>query len=296
MGCKNYPENFNLVREGMEKTHNVANFPNEERAMWAEFMDEAPDDFYQGDKAEVVYFVGCMASFSPAVQDLPEKMAAFLEKQGVDFTIMGEEEYCCGYPLMVAGMGDEKVVEEMIEHNVGEVIKRGAKTVLFGCPSCLHTWRHEYKPRFDKRGYDIELMHHTQFLKKLIDESKIKLKNLDLKVTYHDPCDLGRNCGIFDEPREVIRAIPGIEFVEMDNNREFALCCGGGGDLEIVDEKLPGEIAKVVVEEAKETGASVLVTACQQCKRSLAGAAEKEGGIEVLDILELINRASNNSK
>ncbi|MDI6800150.1 MAG: (Fe-S)-binding protein [Actinomycetota bacterium] len=277
---KTYPENLNLMKDAMEVERNVANFPNVDRAMWAEFLDEAPDDFYVRDSAEVIYFVGCMASFSPAVQSIPATFVTFLDKAEVDFTIMGEEEWCCGYPLIVAGMGD--FVEPLKEHNLKRVKEIGAKKMVFSCPSCFHTWMHEYKEA------DVQMFHHTEFIKNLIDEGRIKLGELKAKVTYHDPCDLGRNSSVYDAPRQIIEAISAAEFVEMKHNREYALCCGGGGDLEVVDAKLPVEIGKKVIEQAEETGADILITSCQQCKRTLVNAVSKESKLKVMDILEVV--------
>ncbi len=278
--AEKYPENLNLMKEAMEVEHNVANFPNVDRAMWAEFLDDAPDDFFVRDRAEVIYFVGCMASFSPAVQSIPATFVSFLDKAGVDFTIMGEEEWCCGYPLIVAGMGD--FIEPLKEHNLERVKETRASKMVFACPSCFHTWMHEYKEA------NLEMFHHTEFIKDLIDQGRLKLGELKAKVTYHDPCDLGRNSNVYDAPREIIKAIPGAEFVEMKHNREHALCCGGGGDLEVVDAKLPVEIGKKVIEQAEAAGAEILITSCQQCKRTLVNAVSKESKLKVMDILEIV--------
>jgi heterodisulfide reductase subunit D len=203
-----------------------------------------------------------------------------LDRVGLDFTIMGEDEWCCGYPLLVAGMGH--YIHPLKEHNLKKVEEIGAKRIIFTCPSCYHTWKNEYR-------VEIDVLHHTEFMLELIDEGKIKLRQIPCKVTYHDPCDLGRNSLIYQAPREVITSIPGVEFVEMRWSKEYALCCGGGGDLEVVDAKIPTEIGRKVIEQAKETGAEILVTSCQQCKRTLNSA--RGDGIEVVDVAELVMKA-----
>jgi len=279
-----HPQNLNLMKDAIAAKQNVANFPNIDRAMWAEFLDDPPDDLYIRDKAEVIYFVGCMASFSPAVQSIPGTFVTFLDKVGVDFTIMGEEEWCCGYPLIVAGMG--AAIDPLKEHNLKKIKEIGAKTMVFSCPSCYHTFKHEYQEA------EVEMLHHTEFINQLIDEGKVKLSATKKRVTFHDPCDLGRNSSVYQAPRKIIASIPDIEFVEMKHNQEYALCCGGGGDLEIVEAELPVKIGKKVIEQAEEVKAEALITACQQCKRTLVNAAGKGSKLKVMDILELVVEAA----
>jgi heterodisulfide reductase subunit D len=282
------PKKFHMAQEAVVKEKNVANFPNSDRAMWVDFfIPEPPEDYYRKEKAEVVYFVGCVASFSPQVQDIPAAMVQLLEKAGVDFTILGEEEHCCGYPLIILGMKEE--VEELIRHNIEAIKAKGARTVVFSCPSCYHTFAHEY-PEIE----GVELMHHSQFIARLIEEGRIKLKRpLNLSVAYHDPCDLGRNSRIFEEPRRVLRSLPGVTFKEFPSNHELALCCGGGGDVEIHNPKITEKVSMQIIHEADETGVDAIATACQQCKRVIKSAAEKHEGksYQVKDIAELVLEA-----
>ncbi len=274
-----YPKSLDIIKEAIKKEKNVANFPNSERAMWLDYMP-SPPKIYGKKKAEVVYFVGCMASFSPQIQDIPAAFAQILEKAGVDFLILGEKEWCCGYPLMGAGMSKE--AEELIKHNTKVIEKTGAKMVVFSCPSCYKTFKEHY-------SINAALLHHTQFIELLIREGKIKLGEIEKKLTYHDPCDLGRHSGVYEEPRQVIKSIPKAEFVELEKNREFATCCGGGGDLELVKPELTTRISLEVVEEAKEVEAQTIVTACQQCKRVIKkGVAESKEKLEVVDIAEIV--------
>jgi len=280
-----YSKKMDPVIEAEKTEKNVASFPNADRAMWVDYLMEPPEDLYLREHADVIYFVGCIASFSPAVQDIPGAFTEVLDRAGVDFTIMGEDEWCCGYPLIVAGMKSE--TEELMAHNIEAVRKVGAKTMVFSCPSCYHTFKHDY----DLDG--IEFLHHTQYLKRLIDEGKLTLKeDVDLFAAYHDPCDLARNSGIYDEPREVIASIPGLKYHEFPDNREMALCCGGGGDIEILDPDLSTAVSMDLIDEAAEIKVNTIVTACQQCKRVLKGAANKsESKPSVLDISEVVLRA-----
>jgi heterodisulfide reductase subunit D len=279
-----YPKKIDMIRENMEETHNVFGEDNEERADWVEDMRNPPDKGYIKAKAEIVYFTGCTASYYPLAQKIPVALAEILDLCDVDFTLLGEEEWCCGFPLLGAGLMD--IFEQFKNHNIKAIHEKGAKEIVFACPSCYQMWREYYPP-------DFKLTHASQFLASLIKEGRIPLKKLSLKVTYHDPCDLGRGARIFEEPRDVIRAIPGIEFVELPHNRENCLCCGGGGNLEMTDAKLSADIAKTKIDEALSTGADAIITACQQCVRTMATYVRRNKiPIQVMDITELIRDAA----
>jgi len=212
----------------------------------------------------------------------------------------------------------------LAEHNIEMVRKKGAKILITSCPSCYHTWVHEY-PDFksdagdgsgDGAGYsagDFKIMHISQYLLELIKNKKIKLNSINtnrinvcqvnenridknqknIKVTYHDPCDLGRNSGIIDEPREVIKSIPGVDLLELQNKKLQSNCCGGGGNLESLNPQLAAKIAEAKASEIISTGAEILVSACQQCERTLSNALKKKKSqvdykIKVMDISELV--------
>ena len=169
-----------------------------------------------------------------------------------------------------------------MQHNLEKVKDKGAKAVVFTCPSCYHTW----KERFHT---EIEIFHATEFIKKLIDEGKIRLKGRQTKLTYHDPCDLGRAGGVYEAPRQILKAIPGVELVEMEANREQCRCCGGGGDLEIVNPDLSASLAQAKIEEIRATGADLVISACQQCLRTiLATARKKKIPMVAMDITEFV--------
>ncbi len=282
-----HPPILSIVQEAIHNQHNPMDYDNEERSMWVEFMDDPPDDNFQKEEAKVVYFVGCVSSFSPAVQMIPEIFCRILTKAGVDFTIMGEKEHCCGFPMLLAGIHDG--VEELKRHNIAAVRERGADTVVFSCPSCYHTWAHDYGEDVG----DIKLFHATQYLEKMIREGRLNLtKEVPEIVTYHDPCDLGRNSGEYLAPRRVITSIPGVQFVELSENGRKALCCGGGGDVEMYDDGLTAQVARKKAEQVQATGATLCVTACQQCVRTMTKGLRGIGSkAEALDILQLVWRS-----
>ena len=275
------PDFIGQMKDVVAREHNVFDFPNEERAEWVEFMSDAPDHRYQKEKAEVLYYVGCVSSFSPGAQGITRSLAKVLELSGTDFTILGGEEWCCGFPLMAAG--SKKEARTLIEHNKERLAALGARTVVFNCPSCYHMWKHEY-------GLEgVELLHHTEYLARLITQGRLNLGKIDDTITYHDPCDLGRNSGVYEAPREVLKSIPGLTVVEMLHNREEALCCGGGGDFEMLAPAMTQKIATRLVQEAIDADARRLVVACPQCKRiEMSGVEALKSNVRVTDLAELI--------
>lgn len=281
-----YPQKVDTILENIFSNHNVFDEDNEERAEWVDNMRDAPEHGYIKDKAEVVYFTGCVAAYFPMAQPIPMALAAVFETAQVDFTLLGEEEWCCGFPLLGAGLRDR--FHELAEHNISAVKAKGASTVVFACPSCYQMWREHY-------AHDFEIYHATQYLHQLVSADRLPLTQLDLIVTYHDPCDLGRGSGEYGAPREVIRSIPGVKLVEMADNRENCLCCGGGGNLEMIDSRLSADIAKAKIEQVMATGAEAVVTACQQCVRAMSTHVRRNKiGLEVLDIVQLVQRAMGN--
>ncbi len=280
-----YPELFNMLNDQVTTHHNISGDPNESRLIWADNLPEVPEGVHKK-QAEIVYFVGCVSSFYPLTYTVPQAFVSIMAHSGIDFMTMGGEEWCCGFPLVIAGMG--KNVRDLVRHNVEAVRRTGAKKLVATCPSCYHTFHHEY-PHIIGEPLGFEVLHATEALEEWIKEERIRLESFDRPVTYHDPCDLGRTSGIFDAPRNVINSIPGIEFVEMADNREYSLCCGGGGDVEMADAELSAGVARARLAQVEATGAQVLLSACQQCKRQLTAATRREKmRVRVMDITELI--------
>jgi len=266
--------------------HNISGEDNSERGEWRDFLKNLPDHMYQRDKAEVVYFVGCVASFFPTVQKIPQNLVRILESADLDFTILGGQEWCCGFPLIGAGIPEK--AREMMDYNLEKVKELEAKMVVFSCPSCYRTWKESYDT-------DLELLHSTQLIEKLIRDGSIRLKEVNTTVTYHDPCDLGRNGGIYDAPRKILKSIPGLSLLELENNRAQSVCCGGGGNLEMVDSGLTETMAQKKIGEIQRTGVKTVVTSCQQCVRTIkARASRQEIDLNVWDITELVLQAMCN--
>jgi heterodisulfide reductase subunit D len=278
-----YPKIADRVAKFIDEGHNISDDDNEERGEWQELIKDLPEHAFEKERAEVLFFVGCVASFFPMAQKIPVNMSRIMDRADVDFTILGGEEWCCGFPLIGAGMPDK--MKTLMDHNLEKVKEVGAKEIVFTCPSCYHTWKHLYNP-------DVKLYHASQMLDRMIKDKRIALKEINATVTYHDPCDLGRNSGVFEEPRDVLKAIPGVKLVELPHNRQLSMCCGGGGNVEMVDPELSGRIAQMKLDEIEQTGADMVVSSCQQCLRTIATRARRQKkDLIVKDLTELVMEA-----
>lgn len=280
---KAYPPKIDMIRTHLAKSRNVFGEDNAERGEWVADMRKPPADRHVRPRAEVVYITGCVSAYFPLAQKIPMALAEIMAASGVDFTLLGEAEWCCGFPLLGAGLME--MFEDFRAQNLAAVKAKGASAVVFACPSCYQMWREHYHT-------DLELLSAPELLLRLVRAGKAPLAELPLTVTYHDPCDLGRGARVFEEPREVIRAIPGVTLVELPRSRENCTCCGGGGNLEMVDPDLAAKIAKAKVDEVLATGARAVVTSCQQCVRTMTSYAKRNKvQLEVLDIVQLVRKA-----
>ncbi len=277
------------MRDNLLAAHTITGDPPENRLLWQENLETDIPGLNLGKPAKAVYFVGCVAGLYPQAQGIPQSLAQILARANVEFTTLGSAEQCCGFPLV--GMGLEDAAAETARRNVALVKETGASMLIAACPSCYHTWEYLY-PKLLGEPTGLQIRHASQVLVELLRDGRLTPQPVEERVTYHDPCDLGRNSGIYDAPRQALAAIPGLELVEMANHREHALCCGGGGNMEVVAPELSAAIARRRLAQALDTGASVLVTPCQQCKRTLANAARQaRARLKVLDLNEYLWRA-----
>jgi len=274
------PQSADVLKKNILTEHNILGEENARRTEWLQALENLPEHKYQKEKAEVLYFVGCVAPFFPSVQKVAQSFARIMDRAQVDFTFLGGEEWCCGFPLL--GAGFKKEANRLIEHNSERVKETGARMAVFTCPSCYHTWHEKYK-------IEIPLFHATEFVLELIERGKIEFRDEKVKVTYHDPCDLGRASGIYEAPRKILRSMPGVEFVELADNREHCKCCGGGGNLEMVDPELSAALSQQKIKQIQATGADVVITSCQQCVRTILTTARKRKiPVKVFDITEFV--------
>jgi len=275
------------ILENLQQGKNLVYSTNQDRLLWLQNIPGLSPENYLKKKAEVACFVGSVASYYPVTYTIPQAMLHLMDKANVNFTFLGQEEWCCGWPLI--GMGREEMVYELAVHNIETVEALGVKTLVCGCPSCYHVWKNLY-PRFGlERNLPFEVVHSTDYFLRLLKEERIPLQDLEATATYHDPCDLGRASGIYQPPREIICRVPGMNFVEMGKHGRYATCCGGGGDLEMFFPNISKEIGELKIKEIEETGAEIVLSACQQCKRTISlNAKRMKKKFRVLDVLELI--------
>jgi len=268
---------------------NVAAEENADRLIWAENLLQPPTGLGKN-SADVVYFVGCVASFFPRSYTIPQSFVQVLDRLGIDYALLGGSEWCCGYPLLLNG--DVESARELIQHNVEAVQAMGANTVIFTCPSCVHFWRQAYPQVLQVDELDIRIQHATEFLADTLETNDVELGEMSLRVTYHDPCDLGRKLGVTEAPRSILRRMPGLQLVEMPENRENSRCCGGGGNLESLSPELSGVIAAERVRQALAVNAEIIVSACQQCERTLSAAVRAQHlRVRVEDVVQLLLKA-----
>ncbi len=255
------------------------------RANWAEGL--SVKTFTEG--MEVLYFPGCYLSYDPRLKKVAVATANILNLAGVDFGILGAKENCCGESIRKTG--DEDVFKLLARENIKTFIDNGVKKILVSSPHCYHTFKNEY-PEFMVK---FEVIHISQYLFELINEGRLELtKEYGKKVTWHDPCYLGRHNGIYDEPREVLKKISGLELNEMPESREDSLCCGGGGGRIWMETPKGERFSDLRLEQAVGIGAEVLVTSCPYCITNFEDSKltlDVGEGIEIKDITEIIQES-----
>ena len=267
-----------LISEG-----NPLQFERKKRADWAK--DLPVKTFSEG--MEVLYFVGCYFSFDPRMKKVAVATAQILDKAGVNFGILGEKENCCGESIRKTG--SEDVFKSLAKETIKTFIDNGVKKIIVSSPHCYHTFKNEY-PEF---MVNFEVVHISQYFSELIDTGRLKLsRSYAKKVTYHDPCYLGRHNDIYDEPRNVLNKISGLELVEMTDSRKDSLCCGGGGGRIWMDTPKSERFSDLRLMQAKATGAEVLVTSCPYCITNFEESRlnlEYQDALEIKDITEIIH-------
>jgi Fe-S oxidoreductase len=270
------------VNAGLMAQGNPFGEDREKRAAWAEGLSVNP--FTEG--MEILYFPGCYLCYDPRSKKVARATATILNKAGADYGILGSKENCCGESIRKTG--DEALFKRLARDNIKSFIDNGVKKILVSSPHCYHTFKNEY-PDFK---VNFEVIHISQYLFQLVKEGKIEFtKEYGKKVAYHDPCYLGRHNGIFEEPRGILKKVPGLELAELPESRIDSLCCGGGGGRVWMETQKGERFSDLRMEQAIGVGAEVLVTSCPYCitmfedSRLTLNVTEK---IEVKDITEII--------
>jgi len=276
------PPKIRDVLKSISIRGNPWNIGQEKRSEWAKGLEiKSIKD------AETLYYVGCTPAFDPRLHKVARALAKTLDKAGINFGTLGNEEVCCGNEIR--RMGDIWSFDALKEMNLEMFNRFPIKQIITISPHCYNTFKNEYT------GLDSEVKHYTQVISDLINKKKLKFtKKFEKTVTYHDPCFLGRQNQIFEEPRAILKSIPSLNLIEMDRVKERSLCCeGGGGRMWIEAFEVTERTATVRVKEALDCGADILATACPFCLLTLEDAV-KSGGfddqIQVLDIMEIVSQ------
>lgn len=285
------PTNVEKMAKNIQEKKNSFGLPPEFRTDWMEFFGR--EDYQPKEEAEYLFFIGCLEAYKADLNVVADAAMSIFEKAGIDFTILGNEEVCCGSPSLI--LGDNKTAKKLAEENLQNFKRKKVKTVVTTCPSCFLTMKKEY-PKLLGKELSLEILHISQLLVKLIAEKKIAFEPSEQReiVSFMDPCELGRSCGIFEEPREVIKTIDNTELVETKETKGRTNCCGGGGALRAIDPKFSKTIGEKKIKEFLETDTETIITSCPSCFWTL-----KEAGKEVapkLQIIDLVEWIANKLK
>ncbi|HIE17361.1 MAG TPA: (Fe-S)-binding protein [Dehalococcoidia bacterium] len=285
IGAGAVPQSLRVTEKNISAVGNPLGEPQEKRMDWAK--DLGVKTFTTG--TEILYFPCCYQTYDPPAQKAARATVDILKKANVDFGIPDSNVVCCGESIRKAGA--EGLFQRLAKTNIDIFAQLGVKKILVTSPHCYHTFKDEYP----ELGGNYEVVHLSQYLAELITEGRLKLtKEINKKVTYHDSCCLGRWQGIYDEHREILSSIPGIEFVEMRDSREYALCCGGCAGRLWLETKKGERMSELRLEQALDVGASTLAISCPYCMANFNDSVvtmDKADVIDVRDISELVAEA-----
>jgi heterodisulfide reductase subunit D len=264
--------------ESVAKNHNPYHEDHKDRFAWLSGDNPADNS--------VVYFVGCTSSYRQ--QKIAKATVKVLKASKTPFAVLGSEEWCCGSPLMRTGQLD--LVKDLASHNVEAIKKLGAKTVIFSCAGCYKTFKEDYP----KLGLELpfRVRHTTQYFLELIRNNTLKVKELPITVTYHDPCHLGRHARVYKQPRKVLQKLK-TNLREMPRTKEEAFCCGAGAGVRAAYPEYSHWVCKERLDEVQEVGAPVLASACPFCKNNFEETLKTlpDMNLRVVDISELVEEA-----
>ena len=280
-----YPGSVKPIRgvsSSLTSEGNPLNGERSKRADWTEGLSVKTFN----EEMEILYFPCCYLSYDPRLKKVARTTVEILNKAGVDFGILGTKENCCGESIRKTG--DEDLFKRLARENIKTFIDNGVKKILVSSPHCYHAFKNEYA----EFKVNFEVVHISQYLLELINQGRIELtKEYTKKIAYHDPCYLGRHNNIYDEPRDALKKVPGVELCELPDMRADSLCCGGGGGRIWMETPKGERFSDLRMEQVVEAGAEVLVTACPYCITNFEDSRmnrDDSDALAVKDITEMI--------
>ncbi len=277
------PEIFHETAKNITKFGDPGAVSGQRRLSWIENLSFQP----LPEKADVLYWVGCMVA-----ERTPKTAKAFfriLNRANVNFTMLGEREGCCGYVLLTTGLWDD--AKKAAKDVLSKIEKTGVKALVTPCAGCYYTFKKLY-PEILGVSLPCEILHSSQFIENLMNNKRLEFKSLNLKVSYHDPCSLGRHSGVFEAPRNVLKAIPSLTLVEMPLNRQLARCCGGGGGLWSFNHQVSMNSAYLRLKDFQPLKVDMLTTACPLCQMNFRyTSVRKSVPAKTCDITEIVELA-----
>jgi heterodisulfide reductase subunit D len=263
--------------DSVKAENNIFKMAHDRRRKWATGLDVPV-----GQKADVVFFVGCLMSYRGQLKSSAKAMAAIMNAAGEKWTLL-ENEVCCGVPLKFSGGVTD--LKELMEENVKAIEATGARKIVFSCPGCYRMFKQDYAKLLGDR---VQMLHATELIDNYLKAGKIKLKKSDQTITYHDPCELSRLTGVIEQPRNIFAKVTD-SYVELPGNKFNVECCGGGGLYKAADLDRSLAIAQKRINQAENKRAATLTTACPSCYMTLSQAArQKKSEVKVSDFAEVV--------
>jgi heterodisulfide reductase subunit D len=281
------PQHKNLIKSVLNYD-NPWMQPRGQRDRWARKL---PIKDVTKDKARTLFFVGCTSAFDNSLWKVSQNTARILLQGGVDLGMLGKQELCCGSPI--ARIGDRATFISLVKRNVDLLNQTGVEEIVTFCPGCYRAMRHDYAEVPGAAPLQAKVYHATEYIDRLLKEGRLRCtREQARRVTWHDPCHLGRHCGIYEPPRDILRAIPGIELVEMERIKDQSWCCGGGGGARTAFVDFARATAMKRIAEARKTGAQTIVTQCPFCEQNIGDAIDVSGdAMEICDLTDILTAA-----
>jgi Fe-S oxidoreductase len=287
LGLAPLPPHKELL-ESIKNYDNPWKQPRSQKASWTRKLGLKDAN---KEKVNTLFFAGCTPAFDPALRHDIVNTVKVLQKGGVTMGVFGKEEICCGSPAI--RLGDRDTFFSLVMRNIEQFEKAGIHEIITQCAGCYHALHYDFPEVPGIPKIPFKVYHVSQYLHKLIQKGKLKLeKKVPMTVTWHDPCHIGRHCGIYEEPRDVLKAIPGVKLIEMERIKDQGWCCGAGAGARAAYPDLALQTATERVEEAKETGAEAIITSCPYCEQNLRDPLNIQGEpMKVYDLTDLVLQA-----